>query len=196
MVYQECKYLTLSSSAFDFTSATGYTTVAIASNTKWSVSVKNKPNWLVVTPASGDGNAEITIGVSENNTPTERSGVVEVEIPGFHTYIINVKQSGKYVRADKSSIDFSSAGGTIVFNVITDGTYTVSRSGNWFGYTKSGDAISVIASSNNTGANRTGSITLTLTNLSSGSYSLTIPVTQSATNGVKEVESRMKVELK
>lgn len=196
MVYQECKYLTLSSSAFDFTSATGYTTVAIASNTKWSVSVKNKPNWLVVTPASGDGNAEITIGVSENNTPTERSGVVEVEIPGVHTYIINVKQSGKYLRADKSSIDFSSAEGTIVFNVITDGTYTVSRSGNWFGYSKSGDAISVIASSNDTGANRTGSITLTLTNLSSGSCSLTIPVTQSATNGVKEVESIMKIELK
>ena len=83
-----------------------------------------------------------------------------------------------------------------MFNVITDGTYTVSRSGNWFGYSKSGDAISVIASSNNTGANRTGSITLTLTNLSSGSCSLTIPVTQSATNGVKEVESIMKIELK
>lgn len=196
MVYQECKYLTLSSSAFDFTSATGHTTVAIASNTKWSVSVKNKPNWLVVTPASGDGNAEITIGVSENNTPTERSGVVEVEIPGVHTYIINVTQQGKYVCADKSSIDFSSVGGTIVFNVITDGTYTVSRSGNWFGYSKSGDAISVIASSNDTGANRTGSITLTLANLSLGSYSLTIPVTQSAVSGVKEVESIMKIELK
>lgn len=195
-VYQECKYLTLSSSAFDFTSATGHTTIAIASNTRWSVSVRNQPNWLIATPASGNGNAEITIGVSENNTPTERSGVVEVEIPGVHTYIINVTQQGKYVCADKSSIDFSSVGGTIVFNVITDGTYTVSRSGNWFGYSKSGDAISVIASSNNTGANRTGSITLTLTNLSSGSCSLTIPVTQSATNGVKEVESIMKIELK
>lgn len=195
-VYQECKYLTLSSSAFDFTSATGHTTIAIASNTRWSVSVRNQPNWLIATPASGNGNAEITIGVSENKTPTERSGVIEVEIPGVHTYIINVKQSGKYLRADKSSIDFSSVGGTIVFNVITDGTYTVSRSGIWFGYSKSGDAISVIASSNNTGANRTGSITLTLANLSLGSYSLTIPVTQSAVSGVKEVESIMKIELK
>lgn len=195
-VYQECKYLTLSSSAFDFTSATGHTTIAIASNTRWSVSVRNQPNWLIATPASGNGNAEITIGVSENKTPTERSGVIEVEIPGVHTYIINVQQSGKYLRADKSSIDFSSVGGTIVFNVITDGTYTVSRSGIWFGYSKSGDAISVIASSNNTGANRTGSITLTLANLSLGSYSLTIPVTQSAVSGVKEVESIMKIELK
>lgn len=179
-VYQECKYLTLSSSAFDFTSATGHTTIAIASNTKWSVSVRNNPNWLIATPTSGNGNAEITIGVSENNTPTERSGVVEVEIPGVHTYIINVKQSGKYLRADCSSVNFTSSGGTMSFNVETDGTYEVSKVGNWFGYIRSGDVISVIAQQNSTGVERTGEIILKLTNLSQGEYVLRIPVIQTS----------------
>lgn len=179
-VYQECKYLTLSSSAFDFTSATGHTTIAIASNTRWSVSVRNQPNWLIATPASGNGNAEITIGVSENKTPTERSGVIEVEIPGVHTYIINVKQSGKYLKADCSSVNFTSSGGTISFNVETDGTYEVSKDGNWFGYIRSGDVISVIAQQNSTGVERTGEIILKLTNLSQGEYVSRTPVIQTS----------------
>lgn len=178
-VYQECKYLTLSSSAFDFSSAIGHTAVSIASNTNWNVSVKDEPNWLMATPSSGNGNADITIGVSENNTPIERNGTVEIEIPNVHTYLINITQAGKYLRTDRSSIDFTATGGIIDLNVETDGTYEVSRDGTWFGYTKNGNIISVMAPVNSTGAKREGKIVLSLIGLSKGEYSIIIPISQS-----------------
>lgn len=177
-VIQECKYLNISSDAFHFTSQVGHTTVAISSNTNWNARVKDKPNWLIVTPSSGSKNADITIGVSENNTPDQRTGVVEVEIPNVRTYLIDITQDGKYIKADKSSVEFTSSGGTMVLNVTTDGTFEVSKSGNWFGYTRNGNAITIVAPSNNTGAERTGSINLTLTNLSSGAYTLKVDVKQ------------------
>lgn len=177
-VHQESKYLNISSDAFHFTSQVGHTTVAISSNTNWNARVKDKPNWLIVTPSSGSKNADITIGVSENNTPAQRTGVVEVEIPNVRTYLIDITQDGKYIKADKSSVEFTSSGGTIVLNVTTDGTFEVSKSGNWFGYTRNGNAITIVAPSNNSGAERTGSINLTLTNLSSGAYTLNVDVKQ------------------
>lgn len=179
-IYQGSKYLTLSSSAFEFDSSVGHTSISIGSNTKWSVSVRESPNWLIATPSSGYGNADIIVGVSENNTPDERNGVVEIEIPNVHTYLINITQAGKYIRTDKSSIDFTSVGGTIILNIETDGTYDVSKSGNWFGYTKSGNSISVIAPTNSTGTIREGSLVLRMTNLSQGEYELVIPVIQSS----------------
>lgn len=177
-VIQECKYLNISSDAFHFTSQVGYTNVSISSNTSWNARVKDKPNWLIVTPSSGSKNADITIGVSENNTPDQRTGVVEVEIPGVKTYIINITQDGKFIKTDMSSVEFTSSGGTVVLNVTTDGTFEVSKSGSWFGYTRNGTAITVVAPSNNTGAERTGSINFTLTNLSSGEYTLKVDVKQ------------------
>lgn len=177
-IIQECKYLNMSSDAFHFTSQVGYTNVSISSNTSWNARVKDRPNWLIVTPSSGSKNADITIGVSENNTPDQRTGVVEVEIPGVKTYIINITQDGKFIKTDMSSVEFTSSGGTVVLNVTTDGTFEVSKSGSWFGYTRNGTAITVVAPSNNTGAERTGSINFTLTNLSSGEYTLKVDVKQ------------------
>ena len=195
-VHQECKYLTLSSTAFELDSKAGYVKTSIASNTQWRASVKNRVNWLAVTPSSGNGNADITIGVGENNTPNERTGVIQVEIPDVKTYLLNITQKGKYIRVDRSSIDFTSNGGTITLNVTTDGTYEVSRTGNWFGYTKSGDAIIITAMNNTTGSERNGTITLKLTNLSEGSYELTIPVKQSATSSKQTNNCKLKIKTK
>lgn len=179
VVHQTCKYLTLSSSAFDFDSFTGHTSISISSNTKWNVSVKESPNWITVSPGYGEGNAEITIGVSENNTPYARSAVIEVDIPDVHTYLINVTQAGKYIKVDRTSVDFTSAGGTEIINVVTDGTFEVSRpSSSWFGFTRNGNTITVVASRNDTGADRSGQLNIKMTNLSSGEYTKYIPIKQ------------------
>lgn len=178
-VYQESKYLTLSSNAFEFDSSVGHTSISVVSNTDWSVSVKDKPNWLIATPSFGFGNADITIGVSENKSPNDRNGILEIEIPGVHTYLLNITQLGKYLRADRTSIDFTASGGTIIINIETDGTYEVSKEGNWFGFTRNNNEIKVISPNNNSGNNRTGQLLIKMTNLSSGEYELIIPVNQS-----------------
>lgn len=195
-VHQDSKYVELSSEAFTFDSSAQYATVSISSNTSWTAKVKDNPNWLVITPKSGDGNADITIGVSANNSAQERTGQILVEIPNVKTYIVNVTQAGQYVKADRASVDFTSAGGSEILNITTDGTYTISKDGNWFGYTTNGNAITIMAPANSTGAERTGSIKFTLNCDPQGGPHLVVPVTQSATGGAKAEESGIRVVLK
>lgn len=178
-IHQECKYLTLSSSAFTFEAPASSVNLSISSNTDWICKIREGSEWITITPTGGTNNADITINVAENNTVNNRSGKIEIEIPNIHTYIVDVLQNRKYIKTDMTSVNFLKSGGQISFNVTSNGTYEVSKIGTWFGYIKTGDNISVIAPENATGTTRTGAIRLTLTNVE-GSYSLLVPVIQEA----------------
>lgn len=178
-IHQECKYLTLSSSAFTFDAQAGSVQLSISSNTDWTGTISEGSDWIAITPASGTNNANMTISVEENKTVNNRSGKIEIEIPNVNTYVVEVLQNRKYIKTDMASVNFLNTGGQISFNVTTDGTYEVSKIGTWFGYIKTCDNITVIAPENMTGTARTGAIKLTLTNIE-GSYSLLVPVIQEA----------------
>lgn len=178
-IHQECKYLTLSSSAFTFEAPASSVNLSISSNTDWICKIREGSEWIIITPTSGTNNADITINVAENNTVNNRSGKIEIEIPNIHTYIVDVLQNRKYIKTDMTSVNFLKSGGQISFNVTSNGTYEVSKIGTWFGYIKNGDVITVVADENATGAVRTGAIQLSLTNIE-GSYSILVPVIQEA----------------
>lgn len=186
-IHQECKYLTLSSSAFTFEAPASSVNLSISSNTDWICKIREGSEWITITPTSGTNNADITINVAENNTVNNRSGKIEIEIPNIHTYIVDVLQNRKYIKTDMTSVNFLRSGGQISFNVTTNGTYEVSKIGTWFGYIRSGDVITVVASENDTGTARAGAIKLTLTNID-GNYSLIVPV-------IQEVESILNTSL-
>ena len=186
-IHQECKYLTLSSSAFTFEAPASSVNLSISSNTDWICKIREGSEWITITPTSGTNNADITINVAENNTVNNRSGKIEIEIPNIHTYIVDVLQNRKYIKTDMTSVNFLKSGGQISFNVTTNGTYEVSKIGTWFGYIRSGDVITVVASENDTGTARAGAIKLTLTNID-GNYSLIVPV-------IQEVESILNTSL-
>lgn len=177
-VQQECKLLHLSSPAFTFEADKGSTILTISSNTQWTAEVTEGKEWIAVAPQNGSGNGSITISVDENNTVTDRKGKVLVTIPGIRTYLVEITQNRRYIKTDMSSVDFTSAGGQITFNVTTNGTYEVSRIGDWFGYRRNGNSITVIASENTTTESRSGAIVLKMTNLTGGQYSILIPITQ------------------
>lgn len=181
-ILQECKYLSLSSSGFTFSADSGNTKLTVESNTQWTARIIDGDDWLSVSPTGGNNNAELTINVTENKTIAARSGKIELEIPNVRTYIIDVLQNRRYIKTDMSSIDFLQSGGQISFNVISDGEYTISRIGSWFGYTKSGNVITIVAQENTTGQQQTGALTISLMGLVGGEYTIMIPVTQSATN--------------
>lgn len=178
IVRQDCKYVTLSSSAFTFSADAETTQLSIASNTQWTTKVSEGGEWLSVTPANGANDTDITISVLENKTVNNRSGRIEIEIPNLRTYIIDVIQNRRFIKTDMSSVDFPASGGQISFNVTTDGTYEVSKVGTWFGYVKKGNTITVVAQENNTGSIRSGALMLKMTGLSDGTYSVIVPVTQ------------------
>lgn len=181
-VNQNCKYLTLSSSAFTFSADAGSTKLSIGSNSQWTAKVTEGAEWLSVTPTNGTNNADMTINVSENKTIAARSGRIEIAMPDVQTYIVEVTQNRRYIKTDMASVDLLQSGGQISFNVITDGEYVVSRVGSWFGFTKSGNVITIVAQENTTGQKRSGALMLSLVGLVDGEYSLMIPVCQSVTN--------------
>ncbi len=178
-VCQDSKYINISSDAFHFGANTGNAVINISTNYTWTARVESGVNWLIAMPKSGTGNSDITIGVSENNTSNTRTAKLYIETQGGKTYVINVTQDGHYLYADHSEINFSKNGGTETINVSTDGQFTVSKTGTWFGYTIQDKTITVLAGENNTDEDRTGKIVLTMTGVSSGSYVLEISVWQS-----------------
>lgn len=177
-ITQDCKNITINSSAFTFDAAPGTSILSISSNTQWNANVTKGTDWLEISPKNGTNNADISITVKENNTVSARTGEIVVEIPNGRSYIVNVTQNRKYIRTDMSSVDFGAAGGQITFTISTDGKYEISKIGNWFGFIKSGDVITVVTTENNTATERIGAIVLTLTNIDDGNISIMIPVTQ------------------
>lgn len=194
-IHQDCKYVTLSSTAFTFPADAGNTKVSVGSNTQWNAKVTEGSEWLSITPTSGANNADLTIKATENKTVSNRTGKIEIEIPNVHTYVIDVTQNRRYIKTDMASVDFLQSGGKISFNVTTDGTYEVSKIGTWFGYIKNGNAITVVAQENTTGAERVGALQLKMTGLTGGTYTVLVPVTQSASNVANAKESGIVVEL-
>lgn len=62
--------------------------------------------------------------------------------------------------------------------ISTDGTYSINCSDNWLTISRNGDSFTVTASENDTKDARIGKITISLTDLKEGSYSVTLTVTQ------------------
>ena len=177
-INQECRYLSLSSSAFNFSAQEGNTVVSVTSNTDWTAKVVEGSYWLSVSPTSGNKNAELTIKAKENTTAMKRTGKIYVDIPNIHTYVVNITQDHKFIETDLSSVNFTKVGGSLSFTVRSDGEYDVSKIGSWFGFIISDNIITVVASENTTGSSRSGAIIIKLKNLTEGEYSLMIPVTQ------------------
>lgn len=176
-VQQDRKYLSLSSSAFTFNADGGKAILSIGANTEWAVSVEEGNEWISLSSLQGSENSDLSISVSENKTSGKRRGKIAVTIPNVKTYVVEVVQERRYIKADMQSVDFLKSGGRISFTVTSDWTYKVTRLGSWFGYIQQGDVVTVIAPPNNTSVERSGAIELSLTNIE-GSLTLLVPVKQ------------------
>lgn len=177
-ITQDCKVIEVNSSAFTFSAAASSSILSISSNTQWRAVVTEGGDWLSISPGNGSNNADITINVSENNTVSDRKGEIIVDIPGVKSYQVNIVQKRKYIKTDRTSVDFGNAGGQISFEVSSDGTYDISKIGSWFGFIKTDNIITVIAGENNTGSKREGALIIKLVNLDDGTFSTLIPITQ------------------
>ncbi len=74
-------------------------TVNLTTNRSWSLSVSNNnPQWVTVTPSSGDGDQTLTIGV-EPNTGNARTATITIKLTGGSsrqaTIVVNQRVSGQ-----------------------------------------------------------------------------------------------------
>ena len=116
---------------------------------------------------------------ADNPSVNSRSGYVVIETPHGQNVRVLLTQDARYLTIDNSALMFYSNGGTSEpITVSTDGTYSINTSQSWLTIAKSANTFTVTASENTGIEARFGKITIALTDLQEGTYSLTLDVTQ------------------
>lgn len=168
---------TVTPSAIQMTSAASSSSISITSDVSWTAS--SDATWATISPASGSGNANLTVSIEENHTTELRSGTITIQ-NGAGSAKVNVTQDGKYLNVSTESIYYDADGGSEAVTVTTDGSFEATTSDSWITITTIGKSITIDAIANTTTNTRTGSVTISLSNLTSGSLSKTINVQQNA----------------
>ena len=177
-IVQKGKYFTIDNSLLDFTSKGGELKVTLTTNAPWSARKDGTVNWLSISPTNGTDNAAVKLIASDNASVINRSTNIYFDALGRSVNIL-VSQKARYLTVDANELLFYSKGGTSNFVTIsTDGTYSINSSDNWLTISRNGDSFTVTASENDTKEARIGKITISLTDLKEGSYSVTLTVTQ------------------
>lgn len=84
-------FIEFSSNPLDVGSLAGTKTIKLTTNRPWEIYFI--PNWISVTPSSGDESTEITISVAENRSPDKRSSKI-VFSGEFGQKALEINQSG------------------------------------------------------------------------------------------------------
>lgn len=178
-VVQKGKYFTVSNNLLTYTSKGGAIDVSISTNDSWSARVEDGSTWLSLSKASGTGNVDVKVTASDNASVNSRTATLVFETTHNQNVRVVVTQDARYLRVDTREILFYSKGGTSeAITVSTDGAYEITCSDSWLSVTQSSNIFTVTATENSEIDTRTGTVTIALTDLEDGTYSLTLTVTQ------------------
>ena len=178
-VVQKGKYFTVSNNLLTYTSKGGTIDVSISTNDSWSAKVEDGSTWLTLSKTSGTGNVDVKITASDNASVYSRTATLLFETTHNQKVRVVVTQDARYLNVDTREILFYSKGGTSeAITVSTDGTYKITCSDSWILVNQSSNTFTVIATENSDKDPRIGSVTIALTDLKEGTYSLTLTVTQ------------------
>lgn len=183
-VSQDGKYFSVNNEALAIGSKGGKMQVSLATNDSWSISLLNNAKWLNVSEMSGEESLTVDFTADDNPSVNPRSDTATITPTDLDPVNVILRQSARYLTVDSEGVQFFSKGGTSAPIVITtDGKYTVTEQTDWFSVSHEGDVIVVKADVNDTGHIRTGDISITLTDLTDGSMTLALTVTQLAPGG-------------
>lgn len=183
-VSQDGKYFSVNNETLAIGSKGGKMQVSLATNDSWSISLLNNAKWLTVSEMSGEESLTVDFTAGDNPSVNPRSETATITTTDLDPVNVILRQSARYLTVDSEGVQFFSKGGTSAPIVIsTDGKYTVTEQTDWFSVSHEGDVIVVKADVNETGHIRTGDISITLTDLTDGSMTLALTVTQLAPGG-------------
>lgn len=178
-VVQKGKYFTVSNNLLTYTSKGGAIDMSISTNDSWSAKVEDGSTWLSLSKTSGIGNVDVKVTASDNASVNSRTATLVFETTHNQNVRVVVTQDARYLRVDNREILFYSKGGTSeAITVSTDGSYEITCSDSWLSITQSSNIFTVTATENSEIDTRTGTVTIALTDLEDGTYSLTLTVTQ------------------
>ena len=177
-VVQKGKYFTIDNNILNFTSKGGKLGVTMTTNATWNARMGTNIDWLTISPFNGSGNSEVTISASDNPSVNDRSTNVYIDALGRNVNVL-VTQKARYLTIDTNELLFYSKGGTSNdVTISTDGEYSISSQDNWLTINRNENIFTVTASENTTKEARIGHISIVLTDLKQGTYTVTLTVTQ------------------
>ena len=161
-------------------------TIYVASNTNWTVTASD--SWVSVTPRSGNGDADISVRATSDNTEeSTRTATITISDKGDKiSRVVTIKQKAKPAAAadlklSTTQIDFTAAGESKPLSITSSISWTVAEKPDWISISRSyGEGNSdllVMATENTTSASREGTIKFETTN---GKASAVVKVTQAA----------------
>ena len=178
-VRQQGKFLSLDESQLVIPSKGGSVNVYVNTNDSWEARLEDASEWLSLSTAHGDGAVDVTVTATDNASVNERTDILSITTKNNLAIQLPIRQEARYLKVNMTDILFFARGGTSdVVTIETNGAYKISQTGDWFALSRSGNSFTVIATENRTNGWREGSITITLTDLTEGSYEVVIPVKQ------------------
>ena len=154
------------SAMFDYSSATGEFAYTIPNKQEgYELEIKSDVDWIVDIKNKGD---KITYSVLENNSGSERVGKITLTYAGVSAdYTVTQKYSATLIKLSPSSATHTYVGGSYSFKYVVENpregnNVSVSTPDSWITGVKEVDGVvSYTVSENNSGAARTGNVTLT-----------------------------------
>lgn len=177
-VQQQSKYFNLTSQEIKFPSKGGSTTLSVSTNDQWTAATTAPVSWLTLTPGNDGDTPTLKIIATDNTTASPRSATIEVNTQGGRKIALSVTQAVRTLQVSQSKLSFFPKGGSSTVNVETDGTYAITSTGDWFSIENVSGSFTVTATENTTKSDRSGSITVKLTDITVGEIAVTLPVTQ------------------
>jgi hypothetical protein len=177
--------LIVSPASLSFTAGGGSQSIAVSSNTGWTVA--SSESWASVSPASSANNGTVTVTTSANASTGQRTATLTVSGGGI-TRTVNLTQNGTTapsytLNVSPASLSFAASGGSQSFAVSSNTNWTVSSSESWATVTPASGTnsgtVTVIAATHTGNSPRTGILTL-----SGGGLTQTVAVTQASTQQV------------
>ena len=153
-------------------------TFNITSNISWTI--LEEASWLTVSRASGSNNDIITVTAVANSSAASRSAIITVTGSGVSDQTINVTQAGAaaYLMLSPGNLSLAYSGGsTGTFNITSNTSWTVTSNQVWLSVSTAAgtnnSSILVTATANPSTSQRTATITVSGTGVTSQTVSVT-----------------------
>jgi hypothetical protein len=95
-------YLRTNTKTFDFDNKENKFSVELTSNTDWEINIDNE--WIESTVLSGNGNQNISLSISKNNSKTPRKSLIEINGFGVAKIFLEVNQEG-FLKTNQETIE-------------------------------------------------------------------------------------------
>jgi len=177
-VYQNGKFLNVSSKALEFTSKGGSSQISLKTNNNWTAVASG--SWITLSESEGNEDCNLIVTTADNPSAAVREGSIVITPEGFNPVRVTVSQAARYLTVSTERLEFFQKGGTSDPIIIsTDGIAEISTDADWLTVSRETDTQFLITATENDGdSNRSGAVTVSLSDLTSGSLSVMINVTQ------------------